>query len=109
MQADLSLYAGKVMRIYARTESDTVVELLHSQTPPGLLFHHALVWHDVTEIPGVAPGWRLTGGEFVRPPAPAADHLVSPLARITDEIMALRRDFDLLRSQIVAAPGHSSP
>ena len=108
VQTDLSSFAGKPERRYARLDGDVVVEILSSKVTPGLLFHHSLVWHDVTEVPGIAPGWRLAGSTYAPPPTPPAGGDVSPLARITDALDALRRDVDLLRSKLVVSAGHSS-
>lgn len=109
VQTDLSSFAGKPERKYARLDGDVVVEILSSRVPPGLLYHHSLVWHDVTEVSGISAGWRLSGGTYVPPSPPVAGGEFSPLARITDAIDALRKDVDLLRSKLVVSAGHSSP
>lgn len=108
VQADLSSFAGKTERQYARLDGDVVVEILSSRIPPGLLFHHRLVWYDVTEVSGISEGWRRSGSTYAPPPSAVGGGEFSPLAQITHALDALRKDVDLLRSELVASTGHSS-
>jgi hypothetical protein len=55
------------MRIYARIERNTVVELLATDNDLASMFHPDLTWVDVTNVPGIAYGWLFLDGHAVAP------------------------------------------
>jgi hypothetical protein len=63
------------MRTYARVEQDSVTELFATDGDIAALFHRDMRWIDVTEVTGIACGWRYDGMHFsCKEPDPVASH-----------------------------------
>ena len=81
------------MKVYARLESNVVVELFKTNVLIGNLFHPDVRWIDVTDISGIRPGWRHDGVGF----APAAPTVLQPsppsLSELAGEIAELKSQF----------------
>jgi hypothetical protein len=52
------------VKLYARIEQGTVVELLRTDGNINAMFHRGLVWVDVSEVAGIAYGWIYDGHDF---------------------------------------------
>lgn len=76
------------MKTYARIQDGAVAELFATDADIALLFNPALVWQDVTGIPGVAEGWLHDGSAFA-PPKPVAAPPAPSLAELQAQLQAL--------------------
>ena len=84
-------------RTYARIQDGAVAELFETDQPIAALFNPALIWVDVTDVAGIAEGWRYDGSSFALPPpfsapsAPSPTDLQAQLQTLASQIAALTR------------------
>ncbi len=84
-------------KTYARIQDGAVAELFATDGDITQLFNPALVWLDVTGIPGVAQGWLYDGSAFTppkpvaAPPAPSLAELQAQLQALAAQIAALTK------------------
>ena len=82
---------------FARIQDGAVAELFATDADINLLFAPALVWVDVTGVPGVVEGWRYDGSDFTppppvpAPPAPSLGDLEAQLQTLAAQIAALTK------------------
>jgi hypothetical protein len=55
------------MKLYARVEHKTVVELLETDGNIKAMFHCDLVWVDASDVAGITYGWTYDGHGFSAP------------------------------------------
>jgi hypothetical protein len=84
-------------KTFARIQDGAVAELFATDADISQLFAPALVWVDVTEIPGVVQGWLYDGSAFTAPPpvaappAPSLADLEAQLQALAAQIAALSK------------------
>jgi hypothetical protein len=80
---------------FARIEDGVVAEIFATDADIRNLFHPALIWVDVSDLPKVGPGWTFDGNHFaspaavLAPPAPSIADLQYQLQRIQAKISEL--------------------
>jgi len=85
------------MKTFARIQDGLVAELFATDADITELFVPALVWVDVTEVPGVVQGWLYDGSAFTAPPPvpapppPSLADLQAQLQALAAQIAALTK------------------
>jgi hypothetical protein len=85
------------MKTFARIQNGAVAELFATDADIGQLFAPALLWVDVTDLPGVVQGWLYDGSVFTAPPpvsappAPSLADLQAQLQALAAQIAALTK------------------
>lgn len=59
------------MKTYARVQDGVVVELLSTDLDITDRFNPGLIWIDVSDVSGIAPGWQQSTNGLSPPPAPS--------------------------------------
>jgi hypothetical protein len=75
-----------MMKKFARISDGLVVELLTTEGDIATMFNPAIVWIDVSSVPGIAEGWSFDGKNFVPPLAPAAAPSAPTIAELQARI-----------------------
>jgi hypothetical protein len=82
------------MKTYARIQDHVVAELLTTDLDITGRFNPALMWVDVSGIPGVAPGWHQSSTGLSPPPA--------PLPPVTPSLPELQIQLATISAQLAA-------
>ena len=82
------------MKTFARIQDGLVAELLSTDFDIATLFNSALAWVDVSNVTGIAPGWRQNADGFSPPPTPPVP--------TPPTLVELQTQLDTISAQIAA-------
>ena len=84
------------MKTYARIQDEVVIELMTTDLDVASRFNPALLWTDVSNVPGIAPGWSQNASSFLPPAAPPIPAMPT--------VAQLQSQLDIISKQIAGLP-----